>query len=359
MDSQDKIQKPSNHILVVDDYRVNRIKLAGLLKKLGYMVTLSENGLEALDLVKKYSFDLILLDIIMPKMDGYEVLKILKNDKELRNIPVIIISGIDEIESIVRCIKMGAEDYMPKPFNSMLLKARLNACLEKKRWRDQEQIYLQQLEVEREKSERLLLNILPKAIADRLKREETIIADSFEEITVLFADIDNFTRFSAQMLPEKVVELLNKIFSYFDRLALRYELEKIKTIGDAYMVVGGLNAPKINSATAIAEMALDMRKGVLQFKWENGKPLSMRIGIHTGPVVAGVIGKSKFSYDLWGDTVNIASRMESQGISGCIQVSERTYQYLKDKFLITPRGTIQIKGKGKIQTYLLEGKKQA
>jgi class 3 adenylate cyclase len=254
---------------------------------------------------------------------------------------------------------MGAEDYMPKPFNSMLLKARLNACLEKKRWRDQEQIYLQQLEVEREKSERLLLNILPKAIADRLKREETIIADSFEEITVLFADIDNFTRFSAQMLPEKVVELLNKIFSYFDRLALQYELEKVKTIGDAYMVVGGLNAPKINSATAIAEMALDMRKGVLQFKWENGKPLSMRIGIHTGPVVAGVIGKSKFSYDLWGDTVNIASRMESQGISGCIQVSERTYQYLKDKFIITPRGTIQIKGKGKIQTYLLEGKKQA
>ncbi|MGL5062226.1 MAG: adenylate/guanylate cyclase domain-containing protein, partial [Microcoleus sp.] len=177
---------------------------------------------------------------------------------------------------------------------------------------------------EQEKSERLLLNILPQVIADRLKRNETTIAEYFPEATVLFADIVGFTPLSAQMNPIELVELLNQIFSGFDLLCERHGLEKIKTIGDAYMVVGGLPEPRADHAEAIAEMALDMQAEIARFNTENQKYFSIRVGIHSGPVVAGVIGIKKFIYDLWGDTVNIASRMESHGISWRIQASETT-----------------------------------
>jgi len=344
------------HILVVDDNRVNRLKLSRGLEQQGHTVALAENGQRALEMIQTQSFDLVLLDIVMPKMDGYQVLERMKRCSALRDIPVIVISALDEMESVVRCIEMGAEDYLPKPFDPVLLKARIGACLEKKWLRDQEQAYLGQLQIEQEKSERLLLNILPKPIADRLKQGQSVIADSFTEVTVLFADIVDFTRLSAQMSPTELVVLLNEIFSTFDRLAERHGLEKIKTIGDAYMVVGGLPTPRPDHAEAIAEMALDMQRAI-QFKVENGEPLRIRIGIHTGPVVAGVIGTRKFSYDLWGDTVNTASRMESHGLSGGIQVTETTHERLRDKYLFKERGVIQVKSKGEMMTYLLLGRK--
>lgn len=221
---------------------------------------------------------------------------------------------------------------------------------------------LKQLEVEQEKSERLLLNILPKPIAERLKQQEQTIADDFAEVTVLFADIVGFTKLSSQVTPTELVKLLNRIFSAFDRLADKHGLEKIKTIGDAYMVVGGLPVPRSEHADAIARMALDMQKVIAQFNAEqaqcNGHStnlLKIRIGINTGPVVAGVIGVKKFIYDLWGDTVNIASRMESHGIAGYIQVSEATYAHLKENFRFKPRGAIEVKGKGEMITYILIG----
>jgi class 3 adenylate cyclase len=345
------------HILVVDDNRVNRLKLSHGLEQQGHTVTLAENGQRALEMIRAQSFDLVLLDIVMPEMDGYQVLERMKRDSMLRDIPVIVISALGEMESVVKCIKMGAEDYLPKPFDPVLLRARIEACLEKKRLRDQEQAYLQQLQIEREKSERLLLNILPEPIADRLKQGQSTIADSFAEVTVLFADIVDFTRFSAYMSPTKLVVLLNEIFSTFDRLAEQHGLEKIKTIGDAYMVVGGLPTPRPDHVEAVAEMALDMQRALVQFKVENGKPLSIRIGIHTGPVVAGVIGTRKFSYDLWGDTVNTASHMESHGLGGGIQVTTTTYERLRDKYLFEERGLIQVKGKGEMMAYLLLGRK--
>ncbi len=211
------------------------------------------------------------------------------------------------------------------------------------------------LRYEQEQSERLLLNILPAAIAQRLKLEHTI-ADSFAEVTVLFADIVGFTQLSAQIPPTELVGLLNEIFSRFDQLTEQHQLEKIKTIGDAYMVVGGLPTPRIDHAVAIAEMALDIQADINQFNLETGKSLRIRIGINTGPVVAGVIGLKKFIYDLWGDTVNTASRMESQGITDTIQVTDVTYQILKDKYLFKQRGLLEVKGKGKMMTYLLTGK---
>jgi adenylate cyclase len=211
------------------------------------------------------------------------------------------------------------------------------------------------LVAEQDRSERLLLNVLPAPVADRLKRDEAVIADRFPEVTVLFADLVDFTRSSDQSSPERVVQVLNDLFTAFDRLARRHGLEKIKTIGDAYMVAGGLPEPRPDHAQAVAEMALAMREEASRHADPAGQPLQVRIGIDTGPVVAGVIGTTKFSYDLWGDTVNTASRMESHGVEGCIQVTERTYRRLRDRYRFQRRGPIQVKGKGELVTYLLLG----
>ncbi|MGB7444819.1 MAG: adenylate/guanylate cyclase domain-containing protein [Coleofasciculaceae cyanobacterium] len=217
--------------------------------------------------------------------------------------------------------------------------------------------YTEEIEVERQKSERLLLNILPEPIAVRLKQKHQTIADSFAEVTVLFADIVGFTKLSQRVPPEKLVNLLNEIFCKFDELTERHGLEKIKTIGDAYMVAGGLPKHRTDHAEAIAEMALAMQEEVAKFSAKYGETLKIRIGINSGPVVAGVIGSKKFIYDLWGDAVNTASRMESHGIAGSIQVTADTYKILQDKYLLEERGIIEIKGKGKMTTYLLLGKK--
>jgi class 3 adenylate cyclase len=214
------------------------------------------------------------------------------------------------------------------------------------------------LRLEQEKSERLLLNVLPASIAARLKQTDAVIADGLPEVTVLFADIVDFTSRSERIAPEQVVKALNDLFSVFDQLAQQRGLEKIKTIGDAYMVAGGLPDPRPDHAQAVAEMAMAMRDEVAKHPDPGGQPLAVRIGIDTGPVVAGVIGTSKFSYDLWGDTVNTASRMESYGVPGCIQVTARTHQRLKDGYRFERRGPIPVKGKGEIVTYFLVGRNQ-
>jgi guanylate cyclase len=212
------------------------------------------------------------------------------------------------------------------------------------------------LRQEQEKSERLLLSILPAPIAARLKDSPDVIADGFTDVTVLFADIVEFTPLADRLPPHDVVALLNRIFSAFDLLTQRHDLEKIKTIGDAYMVAGGLPIPRGDHAEAVAEMALDMRDEVEICGRELGVPLAIRVGIDSGPVVAGVIGRRKFIYDLWGDTVNSASRMESHGVAGQIQVTSRVYDRLKSSFELRERGEIDVKGKGPMKTYFLVGR---
>ena len=212
------------------------------------------------------------------------------------------------------------------------------------------------LAAEQERSEQLLLNVLPAPIAARLKTGENVIADRFSDVTVLFADLVDFTRGSERVNPAAVVEVLDELFSSFDELARRHGLEKIKTVGDAYMVAGGLPVPRADHTEAVADLALAMRDEVAHHQDASGQPLQLRIGIDTGPVVAGVIGRQKFSYDLWGDTVNTASRMESHGVAGHIQVTDRTYQRLRDRYRLEPRGLIQVKSKGAMTTYLLVGR---
>jgi len=344
-------------VLVVDDEEFIRDILARQLTLQGHKVAVAENGRQALEMMRAQPFDLVLLDIMMPGMTGYEVLEYLKAEPELRHIPVIVISALGQISNMVKGIELGAEDYMIKPFDRVLLKARVDASLERKRLRDQEQAYLVQLEAERERSERLLLNVLPKPIAERLKQEPTTIADRFEEVTVLFSDIVDFASLWDQRAPGELVNLLNALFSVFDRLARRHGLEKIKTIGDAYMVVGGLPTPRSDHAEAVAEMALDIWDEVARFNRENGELIQMRIGIDTGPVVAGVIGRQKFIYDLWGDTVNTAFRMQEYGLPGRIQVTAATCDCLRDKYVLEERGPVLIKSKSEMVTYFLTGRR--
>ncbi|MFB8795316.1 MAG: adenylate/guanylate cyclase domain-containing protein [Microcoleus sp.] len=215
------------------------------------------------------------------------------------------------------------------------------------------------LRKEQKKTERLLLNILPEAIATRLKGKPGVIADKFDDATILFADLVNFTQFSTTMSATKLVYLLNEIFSTFDSLTQKHGLEKIKTIGDAYMVAGGIPIQRPDHAEAIAEMALDMLAAIKELNVKLNANFDLRIGINSGPVVAGVIGTKKFSYDLWGNAVNTASRMESHGIAGRIQVSIYTYNLLQDQYEFEERGLIEIKGKGQMQTYLLLGRKKS
>ena len=345
-------------ILVVDDTEANRDLLSRRLEREGHVVTAAGGGQEALALVAAEPFDLMLLDLMMPDINGYEVLTRLKGDARTRDIPVIVISALDELDSIVRCIEAGAEDYLPKPFEPVLLRARIGASLDKKRLRDREQAAMAELRAEKERSETLLLNILPQPIVARMQRGETNIADRFQDVTILFSDIVGFTRMSARRSAAEVVELLNAIFSAVDRLAIAHGIEKIKTIGDAYMAVAGLPEPRPDHAQAIARLALAMRDGIGEIARRHGEELQLRIGIHTGDLVAGIIGTHKFAYDVWGDTVNTASAMESHGIPGEIQVSDETRIRLAAEFVLEPRGPTAIKGKGEMTTWLLRGKRK-
>ncbi|MEM9008968.1 MAG: adenylate/guanylate cyclase domain-containing protein, partial [Cyanobacteria bacterium P01_F01_bin.86] len=214
-----------------------------------------------------------------------------------------------------------------------------------------------ELRKQRKQADRLLVNILPYQIAMRLKSGARSIAESFDEVTVLFADLVDFTVASGQMSPKQLVNLLNDIFSTFDRLAERHGLEKIKTIGDAYMLAGGLPISRPDHADAAALMALDMQQAMEEFTRPDGTPFHLRIGLNTGPVIAGVIGVRKFAYDLWGDTVNIASRMETTGLPDRIQVTPEVYERLKNRFMFEPRGTIAVKGRGEMESYWLMGRR--
>ncbi len=211
---------------------------------------------------------------------------------------------------------------------------------------------------EQEKSTILLNNLLPEVISERLKLESGMIADSFEEVTVLFADIVGFTQLSSQISPKELVDILNILFSAFDMIAEKHGLEKIKTMGDSYMVAAGLPVPTLDHAVAATEMARDMLEEVRKFSSMIGEKINVRIGLNSGPVVAGVIGIKKSIYDLWGDTVNVASRMESTGVPGKIQVTEATYNLIKHKYHFISRGEIQVKGKGFMNAFILEGPKE-
>ncbi|MFN0126882.1 MAG: adenylate/guanylate cyclase domain-containing protein [Verrucomicrobiales bacterium] len=270
-----------------------------------------------------------------------------------------MLSALDQEQGVARCIEAGADDFIAKPFNFIFLQARLAACLEKRFLRELERQHLAEIQTEREKSERLLLNILPRTISDRLKLGETMIADHFEAGTVLFADLVGFTPLSRTMPPLALVELLNDIFTRFDELAGGLVLEKIKTIGDTSMVAVGVPVPRPDHAQAAATLALRLVAALHDISDSRNLSLNLRVGLHSGPVAAGIIGRNKFSYDVWGDTVNTASRMESSSLPWEIQVSAATAALLGPGYTLETRGLVPVKGAGSMETFLLRSAKAA
>lgn len=349
-DEQDRKPAEGGRVLVVDDNEINRDMLSRRLVRQGYTPFTAQNGREALERLRAEPFDLVLLDILMPEMNGYQVLDQLKGDVALRHIPVIMISALDEIESVVRCIEIGAEDYLPKPFNPVLLRARIGASLEKKRLRDREVLYLGQIEAEKKRSDELLHVILPPDIVKELKSNGFVAPRRHEDVAVLFCDIVGFTPYSASRQPEEIVAALQQLFEAYEDLSARHEMYKIKTIGDSFMSTAGLLVPVANPVLSAVRCGLEMVQAAknLPAGWD------VRVGIHAGPVVAGVVGRKQYLYDLWGDTVNTAARVESHGSKAGVNVSASAWLRIKAECEGRSLGLIPVKGKGEMEIFRVE-----
>ncbi len=341
---------PAAFILVVDDNEANRALLTRRLGRNGHTVAHAEDGLRALEMVRRQPFDLVLLDMLMPNMNGHEVLAAMKADRALRHIPVIMITGLDDIANLIGCIEGGAEDYLTKPFDPVLLDARIGACLEKKRLRDQEQVYLRQIENEKRRSDDLLHVILPHAIAEELKSTQTVRPQRHENVAVLFSDVAGFTAYCDQNPPELVMEHLQTLVRDCEEIAARHGLEKIKTIGDAFMAAGGLIEPLENPALNCVRAAFEMARAAesLPCKW------TLHVGVHIGPVIAGVVGRRKYMYDIWGDTVNTAARVAGAAGSSRIHVSADVWNRIAPHVCGRSSGLHPLKGKGDLELFHVE-----
>jgi adenylate cyclase len=350
-------------ILIVDDQEANVLLLERMLRGAGYdCITSTRDPTTVCDLYFKNRYDLILLDLLMPVMDGFQVIEGLKDIEMDGYLPVLVITA--QPDHKLRALKAGAKDFVGKPFDVGEVLLRVYNLLEVRLLHlEMKRLYDRVLK-EQKVSERLLLNVLPASIAERLNGRPEVIADSFtdiiadtfKDVTVVFADIVEFTKFSESVSVKVLVEVLNEIFSRFDDIAERRGLEKIKTIGDCYMVAAGLPVPVADHAARAANMALDMIEAMERFNRESPYKLNVRIGIDTGAAMAGVIGKKKFLYDLWGDVVNTASRMESHGIGGRIQATDAIHRRLEGPFVFEERGVILVKGKGEMHTWFLNGR---
>lgn len=340
-------------LLVIDDHENNRLLLQDILTLAGHTVETAASGAAGLALLARQPIDLVLLDLLMPKLNGLEVLMAIRAEPELTDLPVVILSGVDNSDMMGQCLAAGAQDFIRKPFDASILRARIMATLERKRLRDREQVYLGRLRAEKQRAEALLESILPQAVVARLEQGERRIADRIENTTVLFADIVGFTSIAAALPAALLVADLDRIVSRFDELAAELGVEKIKTVGDAYLAVAGVPEACPAHADAAAELALQMCEAVHSLTPDLNAGYELRIGLHSGPVLAGVIGRRKFSYDVWGDTVNIASRLQTQSAPGHITLSEATRAGLRGPYRTEPLGAVELRGRGEFATHRL------
>jgi class 3 adenylate cyclase/CheY-like chemotaxis protein len=316
-------------ILIVDDNEDNRYTLQLMLESDGHEhIASAAGGNEAIALIEKEKFSLVLLDLMMPDLNGDEVLKVIRSDPDKRDIPVVMISADTDADKVSQCIELGADDYLPKPFNPTILRARIGAALRRHSLRALESEYVGKIENEKRHCENLLRNILPAGIATRLRNGESNIADHFDDATIIFADVVGFGKITARMKAYEIVACLNQLFSEFDRLAEDAGIEKIKTIGDNYMAVSGVPTPRANHIRTAAKFALDAIAATGRLRSRLPAPFPIRVGLHSGPVMAGIIGTRRFAYDVWGDTVNIAARLEAASQPNRVLASAATVKGL-------------------------------
>jgi class 3 adenylate cyclase/CheY-like chemotaxis protein len=316
-------------------------------------VTIATSGQEAIALLKQHSFSLILLDMMMPGMTGDEVLKVIKENPDTRDTPVVVLSADSDSDKISKCIALGADDYLPKPFNSTILRARITSALRKHSLRALESDYLTRIEQEKRNSDDLLRNVLPPEIVVRLRNGDSHIADHFDDATIIFTDVVGFSKITERMRAYEIVGCMNKLFSEFDRLAEDVRVEKIRTFGDSYMAAAGIPTPRPGHAAVATRLGLDMVAAAERLKPSLPVPFRIRVGIHSGPVMAGVIGTRKFVYDVWGDTVNVASRLEAASRPNEVLVSAVTAKKLESDFELDGPHTIETKEQRQIEAYFV------
>jgi adenylate cyclase len=341
-------------ILIVDDVDDNVFTLERRLRQfLDPEITTAENGRVALQHLCAQPVDLVLLDVQMPEMDGLAVLDRMKSDMSLRDVPVIMVSAVDDLDTVLRCIKLGADDYVQKPFNADLLRARVEAALERKRLRDQERHVLEQLQQEKARVNELLHSILPKAIVTELKTDGRPQARRHDSVAVLFCDLVGFTEYCDRNAPERVVHELETLVADFESVVEAHGLEKIKTVGDAFMATAGLLHYIENPALNAAECGLAMVNAAINHSvgWH------VRVGVHLGPVVAGVMGKRNFVFDVWGDTVNVAARVAAEAEPDAVIVTGATWPVLSRTCQGRALGLFDLKGKGKTELVRYLGRK--
>ena len=338
-------------ILVVDDEEFNQKILIKLLDRYGYRtIEVAGTGKEALSRLHAESFDAVLLDITMPDTDGYEVLKLIQQDDNLREIPVIMITGIEDKESVIRCIELGAADYLQKPIDPVILRARLDACLEKKQLRDRQLDYLNQIRTEKRKVDHLLNTILPSSAARELKESGRVPPRRYENVAVLFCDIVGFTHFCENHTAEEVVHGLQELVEDYEEITRKHGLEKIKTIGDEFMLAANLTIPNETPLLSAASCGLEMIRATRR----SPHGWSVRVGIDHGPVVAGIVGHDKYQFDLWGDTVNTASRMTSISRVNCVSLTRAAWEQVNAHCIGRVLGKIKIKGKHSVEVAEIE-----
>jgi adenylate cyclase len=344
-------------ILIVDDNEDNRYTLQLLLEGDGHeRISTAASGSEAIALIRKENFSLVLLDLMMPDLNGDEVLKVIKGDPDKRDIPVVMISADTDVEKVSQCIELGADDYLSKPFNPTILRARIGAALRRHSLRAMENEYLGKIEGEKRHSDNLLRNILPTEIVTRLRNGESNIADHFDDATVIFADVVGFGKITARMKAYEIVACLNQLFSEFDKLAEEVGIEKIKTIGDNYMAVCGVPTPRSNHAGMAVRFSLDMVAATVRLRSRLPVPFTIRVGLHSGPVMAGVIGTRKFAYDVWGDTVNVAARLEAASAPNRVLASATTTKSLGSEYCLDGPHKVESKEGRVLEGYFVTAK---
>jgi len=352
-------------ILIVDDLPANVLLLERMLSGAGYASIASTLDPRAVcDLHQKNAYDLIVLDLQMPGMDGFEVMEALKRVEKNGYLPVLVITA--QPDHKLRALKAGAKDFISKPFDVAEVLTRVHNMLEVRllhvevhRKNDELKTLFDQVVAERKLSERLALHVPPDSIAARLQARPDVTADSFADVTVVIADIVGFAELTPAVSPEQLALLVDEIFTGFDGLAKARGLKKIKTLGNSYMAAAGVPVAARDHATRAAHLSLDMVDALDQFNERRGHSLQVRIGIASGAVVAGVIGKRLYLYDVWGDAVNTASRMESHGVAGRVQVSESTRRLLGEPFLLEERGSLEVEGKGELKTWFVSARNHA
>ena len=349
-------------VLVVDDMQANVLLLERMLTGAGYTsITSTLDPRAVCELHGKHRYDLILLDLQMPGMDGFEVMEGLKHIEQDGYLPVLVITA--QPDHKLRALQAGAKDFISKPFDVAEVLMRVHNMLEVRllhleihRKNDELKKLFDQVVAERKVSERLALHVPPDSIAARLQARPDVTADSFADVTVLIADIVGFTDLTPAVTPEQLALLVDEIFTSFDALAKERGLKKIKTLGNSYMAAAGVPIPSGDHAAQAVHAALDMLEALSHFNERSDRSLQVRIGIASGAVVAGVIGKRMYVYDVWGDAVNTASRMESHGVAGRVQVSESTRRRLGEPFLLEERGALEVEGKGEVKTWFVGGR---